>query len=93
MEIDPHLSAPADIQEAELARLKKRRDASGWYAVAGMGMLFAGGFSTALAVGGVLMVAYGASTYMYWSRRLTKVDDPWDDEEMDAWEREHFGSP
>lgn len=90
VQVDPHLSAPGDIDEAKLARLKKRRDSAGWYAVAGTGMLFMGSFSTGLAVGGVLMVSYGALGYLYWGRRITKLDDPWDDDEVDAWEDEHL---
>ena len=89
---DPHLQEPWELEEAELNRLRSRRDSGAWYAVVGTGMLFMAGFSTALAVGGVFMVLFGGLNYLYWSRRITKHDDPWDDPEMDQWEEEHFDS-
>ena len=76
--------------EAELGRLRDRRDAARWYVVAGFGMLFAGGFSIYFAMGGVVMATYGAVAYMYWSRRMGLVEDPWDDEEIDRWEQEEL---
>lgn len=90
-EAPPSAEAEAVRIERELERLREKRDNARWYVVAGFGMLFAGSFSIYFAMGGVLMSAYGVWGYLYWSRRIKKVEDPWDDEDIDAWEREEFG--
>lgn len=77
--------------EKRLQRLRKRRDSAMWYAIVGIALLFAGGLHVGMAVGGVLMVAYGASLYIFQSVRMARLHDPWQDEELDAWEEEHFG--
>lgn len=62
----------------EVERLTQKRDNARWTAVVGFIMLFAAGFSTALAIGGVLMFLYGATVSLYWGRRLSKLKgDPW----------------
>lgn len=91
MEVDPHLQEPGDAHEAVLARMRRRRDAGTWYAVTGVAMLFGGSIHVGFAIGGVFMVLGGATAYLYWGYRLTKAEDPWDDEDIDAWERDHFG--
>ncbi len=78
-------------REKHLERLRKRRDSAMWYVIVGIGALFAGGLHIGLAVGGVLMVAYGAGVYIFHSVRMARLHDPWQDEELDAWEQEHFG--
>ena len=70
---------------------KERRDRQVWNVVVGMALLFAGGFHWGLAVGGVLMIVYGGAMYLVWSSRMSRLDDPWHDKEIDAWEEEHFG--
>lgn len=79
-------------QDRERARLRARRDAGVWYAVVGAAMLFVGSLSTAIAIGGVAMIVFGASQYGWWSLRLARTqEDPWQDPELDAWEEEHYG--
>lgn len=78
-------------REKKMDRLRKRRDSALWYIVVGIGALFAGNLHVGLAVGGVLMVAYGAGLYIFQSVRMARVHDPWQDPELDAWEEEHFG--
>ncbi len=80
----------ADDQELQMDRMRSRRDGSRWYAVMGVGMLFAGSFSTAFLVGGVLSLGYGLTAYGYWAWRMKRLYDPWKDEELDAWEDQHF---
>ena len=88
MDIPP--AQTIDPVRSEMDRLRQRRDQSMWYLVMGTAMLFAGGFHIGLAIGGVFMVAGGAVNYLYWSARLRRIYDPWRDDELDAWEREHF---
>lgn len=75
---------PRNPQEEE--RLAGKRDNARWSAVVGFIMLFAASFSVGFAVGGVLMILYGASASIYWSRRLAKLKgDPWDyDPDLDG---------
>ena len=79
--------------EAQLKALEKKRDDARWYIVAGVAMLFAGSFSVYFAMGGVVMAVYGGAAYGYWSRKRNAIEDPWDDDEIDAWERDEFGEP
>jgi hypothetical protein len=79
---------PAKVEE-EIARARTRRDNARWTVVMGMAMLFGAAFHWALAAGGAAMTMYGGASYVYWSRRMTAMDDPWQDEEIDAWEREY----
>ena len=78
--------SPAPAPQAELDRLTARRDSARWTAVVGFGLMMAGGIIVQLALGGALMVAYGATASMYWSRRLRKAKgDPWAyDPELDG---------
>ncbi len=79
-----HLRPLADqqrIQELDEleAKYRKKRDDSRWYAVVGTMMMFAGGLSVAIGVGGGLMTLYGISSWGYWARRLGKVEEEqWD---------------
>ncbi|HET6399180.1 MAG TPA: hypothetical protein VFH47_06470 [Candidatus Thermoplasmatota archaeon] len=76
---------------AEERRLRGRRDAGVWSIVVGAAMMFLGGVSASFAVGGAMMCIGGAATAGYWGWRLRKVrGDPWQDPEIDAWEREHL---
>ena len=70
----------------EVERLTGKRDNARWSAVVGFVMLFAASFSVAFAVGGVLMILYGASASVFWSRRLARhKGDPWAyDPELDG---------
>lgn len=77
--------------DEEMARLKKQRDHQIWNVVVGIALMFAGTLLWVLAVGGMFMVVFGAVSYFYWHRRVTRLDDPWKDPEIDAWEEEHFG--
>ncbi len=78
--------------DARQAKLRRGRDSGIWYAGAGVALLFAGSISTALAIGGVLMVTYGAIRYITGSIQLARFeDDPWKDPELDAWEETHYG--
>lgn len=90
----------AASRDEELARLTARRDNARWSAVMGFVLLFAGSFSTALLVGGIGMIAYGATASIYWSRRLHRLKgDPWQyDPDLDgpaapAWAREGRPAP
>lgn len=88
----PGQDAKEAEREAELARLRGRRDASRATLVIGVAMMFAAGFSVALAVGGALMVLGGMASSIYWSTRIRRLQgDPWHDPEIDAWEEEHYG--
>ncbi len=88
----PASEAEAHARHDEaVARLKKKRDDARWYIVAGIALLFAGSFSVYFAMGGVVMAVYGGATTFFYSWQLSRLDDPWDDEEIDAWEEEHFG--
>jgi len=80
----------ADL-EREKDRLRKRRDSQLWNIVVGVALMFAGTLFAYMAVGGAFMVVFGSVSYFYWNRRLTRLDDPWKDPEIDAWEEEHFG--
>jgi hypothetical protein len=72
----PHASR--HDQQAEVDRLRARRDNARWSAVVGFGLLFAASFSAAFLFGGVGMMAYGAAASVYWSTRLRKLQgDPW----------------
>ena len=70
----------------ETDRLRSRRDNARWSAVVGFGLLFAASFSSAFLLGGVGMIAYGATASVYWSTRLRKLQgDPWDfDPDLDG---------
>lgn len=64
--------------EAELQRLRDRRDNARWSAVVGFGLLFGASFHTGFVLGGVVMILFGASASVYWSARLRKLQgDPW----------------
>lgn len=90
--IDVHSSEPIDTNELAAEKIQAKRDQGLWYAVAGVGMLFAGSISTALSIGGMLMVLYGIFHYTRYSMQLARLrDDPWKDPELDAWEEEHYG--
>lgn len=68
----------AASRDEQVARLTARRDNARWSAVLGFALLFAASFSTALLLGGIAMIAYGATASLYWSRRLHRVKgDPW----------------
>jgi hypothetical protein len=90
VKVDPHIGEAAELEESRRAAMQRKRDAGAWYGVTGIAMLFAGSFHVGFAVGGVFMVIGGAVVYLYWSRRLGQVEDPWDDADLDAWEQEHF---
>lgn len=83
----PDAGDPRDAKRtAEIERLTSKRDNARWSAVVGFAMLFGAGFAAAFAIGGLLMIVYGAAASVYWSRRLTKVKgDPWQfDPELDG---------
>ncbi len=80
---------PVDTQD-KIARLRKRREHALWYAVVGTGLMFVGGIFWQIAVGGAMMALYGAAVYIWASVKITRMDDPWKDPELDAWEEEHF---
>lgn len=73
-------------REAEVERLRSRRDGARWSAVVGFLLMFGGTFSSAFVVGGLGMVAYGVVASFYWSSRLGKVQgDPWEyDPDLDG---------
>jgi hypothetical protein len=86
LESPPSKPTKPEPDRQEIERLTTRRDNARWSAVVGFVMLFAAGFSTAFAIGGVLMIGYGTVASMYWSRRITKLKgDPWAyDPELDG---------
>jgi hypothetical protein len=91
---EPSAGLFTDPQEARLEKLRARRDHARWYAVAGVGLLFAASFHTGFLIGGVLMVLYGATLYGVTGRQIAKIEDPWNDPELDEWEaRELSGEP
>ncbi len=69
----------------------KRRERAVWYAVAGIGLMFAGSINTALGIGGAAMVLFGIVEYIRWSLKRPAKDDPWRDPELDRWEETHYG--
>ncbi len=69
----------------------KRRERAVWYAVAGVGLMFAGSISTALGIGGAAMALFGIAEYVRWTLKRPKDEDPWRDEDIDAWEEQHYG--
>lgn len=83
-------SAPASEGPAgprdDAERFRARRDNARWNLVVGTGLLFLGGFHVGLAVGGAVMVLYGAAMTLYWGARYRKAKgDPWDyDPELDG---------
>lgn len=92
---DPGQSRPVDATEvteaatpptSEVERLTRRRDNARWSAVVGFAMLFAGGILYQIALGGLVMLAYGTAASMYWSRRIRRLKgDPWEyDPELDG---------
>ena len=63
-----------------------------WYVIMGVALMFTGTVNAYFAVGGALSAVYGSVATIYWGRRLTRLDDPWEhDPDLDAWEEEHFG--
>lgn len=90
----------AASREEQVARLTAKRDNARWSAVVGFLLLFAASFSSALLIGGVGMITYGAVASLYWSRRLHRLKgDPWGyDPDLDgpaapAWSREGKPAP
>lgn len=80
-----------DALEEEKDRLRNKRDAARGTAVLGTGMMFLASFSAGMAVGGALMLLFGGVGAFVWGRRLRALeDDPWNDSEIDAWEREQL---
>lgn len=79
-------------EPTELERFTQRRNNGRWTAAVGFAMLFGASILTALLVGGVLMVAYGAGTSLYWSWRIRRIKgDPWAyDPELDG---PRYGAP
>lgn len=81
-----------DVKEPEDERTKKlksMRDSATWFILAGTAGLFLGTLNQAMALGGVVMIGFGVVSYAVLSVMLKKhVDDPWEDEEIDAWEAE-----
>ena len=73
-------------REEQVARLRARRDNARWSAVVGFALLFGASFSSAFLVGGVGMIAYGATASVVWELRLRKLQgDPWSyDPELDG---------
>lgn len=69
----------------------KRRERAVWYAVAGIGLMFASGINAGLGVGGALMVIFGIVEYIRWTLKRPAKDDPWRDPELDQWEEQHYG--
>ena len=80
-------------QDSDVERFRAKRDSARWNIVVGTGLLFLSGFHLGFALGGAVMVLYGAATTFYWGSRYRKAKgDPWDpDPEIDAAEREIFG--
>lgn len=76
----------AASRDEQVARLRARRDSARWSAVVGFGLLFGAGFSAAFLVGGIGMIAYGATASIVWSMQLRKLEgDPWSyDPELDG---------
>lgn len=92
MHTDPHAVDVIDLQEREEAATQAKRDQGLWYVIVGIALLFAGNLSTAFSVGGVLSVLYGVFQYARHAIALARLrDDPWKDQELDAWEEEHYG--
>lgn len=78
-----------DVEDPELERLREKRGNAQWYVVAGMAGLFLGSFNQAIALGGVAMIIWGVLHYARYSMKMKKVvDDPWNDKEIDEWEKE-----
>lgn len=92
--IAPGVEGPGFIAQAEAMEraeaLKQKRDDSRWYIMMGVAMLFAGGLSAYVAAGGAAMCVWGLGSYAYWGRRMRSAYDPWRDDELDAWEDEHY---
>lgn len=91
------MDAPAARQD-QVDRLRARRDSARWSAVVGFALLFGASFSTAFLVGGLGMLAYGATASVFWSLRLRKLlGDPWsydpdlDGPEAPDWSRQPPG--
>lgn len=81
-----------EVREERLAPdWQARRDRAVWYAVVGIGLMFAGQISTAFAIGGAGMVLFGIIEYVRWSLKRPRADDPWRDPDLDAWEEHHYG--
>lgn len=76
----------AALRTEQVERLRARRDNARWSAVVGFALLFGASFSAAFIVGGIGMIAYGATASIVWSMRLRKLQgDPWQyDPELDG---------
>jgi hypothetical protein len=73
-----HPSVTDEAKREELERLTTKRDNARWVAGVGVLLLFAGGLLVQLALGGLVMMAYGSVASVYWSRRIRRIrGDPW----------------
>lgn len=87
-------SGPSDDADGT-DQIRLKRDGARGTAVLGVGMMFLGsGLGWGFAVGGALMTLGGSAAAIFWGRKLrARQEDPWDDAEIDAWEREQLESP
>ncbi len=81
----PDAEAIATYEDA----MAKRTDAV-WYVVVGVVMLFLSSFHWGVGVGGMLMVLYGGFRYAQASNVARHAYDPWQDDDIDAWEKEEM---
>jgi len=89
--LEPRVVLGEDEKAKEMHRLQNKRDASRGTAVLGVGLMFAASWSANLAVGGAIMLVWGFAGSFYFSRKMKALDeDPWDDAEIDAWEKENY---
>lgn len=89
----PDASPPAesiDLDDKQAPDWEKRRERAVWYGVVGIGMMFAGQISTAIAVGGAGMVIFGIFEYIRWGMKRPAHEDPWRDQDIDHWEENEF---
>lgn len=90
---EEHIIDVADVEDDRTKQLKQRRDGATWLIIMGTAGLFLGTLNQSIALGGVVMIAFGVISYAALSIMLKKrVDDPWKDEEIDAWEAELIDS-
>lgn len=88
--IEGHAEGPdAEAVAAHKAASEKKGEAV-WYVVVGVAMLFMASFHWGVGAGGVLMVMYGSFRYVKWGRIASAAYDPWQDDDIDAWEKEEM---
>lgn len=69
---------------------KEKRQETVWYVVVGVLFLFLSSFHWGVGVGGLFMIGYGAVRYGIWNAKAKRLYDPWNDDEIDAWEQDEM---